>query len=225
MSQDSAVVVYFLPSHSLFVGPYTLHLTPFGTILDAPAAGVTQGEEGRKASGYRCLSRFLSRDIVCTTCFPPAWTRARVVVGQNTSAEGVYALGDVTGRVELTPMAIAAGRRLSDRLFAGMKDAKVSGPALERAPLWLVGRRRCCCRLFPVGCRSCFTLNRLLSGDVVTGHCFSQLFSNQIRQWMVYAFIRKTLLLSLSALRVTVSCILLVFVNPSPQSLMFFFTG
>ncbi|CAM9116425.1 unnamed protein product [Ectocarpus sp. 12 AP-2014] len=43
---------------------------------------------------------------------------------QNTSAEGVYALGDVTGRVELTPMAIAAGRRLSDRLFAGMKDAK-----------------------------------------------------------------------------------------------------
>ncbi|CBN74340.1 Glutathione reductase [Ectocarpus siliculosus] len=43
---------------------------------------------------------------------------------QNTSAEGVYALGDVTGRVELTPMAIAAGRTLSDRLFAGMKDAK-----------------------------------------------------------------------------------------------------
>lgn len=40
--------------------------------------------------------------------------------------EGVYALGDVTGRVELTPMAIAAGRRLSDRLFGGMKDAKVS---------------------------------------------------------------------------------------------------
>jgi hypothetical protein len=28
--------------------------------------------------------------------------------------------------VELTPMAIAAGRRLSDRLFGGMKDAKVS---------------------------------------------------------------------------------------------------
>ncbi|CAM9581788.1 unnamed protein product [Scytosiphon promiscuus] len=43
---------------------------------------------------------------------------------QNTSAEGVYALGDVTGRIELTPMAIAAGRRLSDRLFAGMPEAK-----------------------------------------------------------------------------------------------------
>ena len=40
---------------------------------------------------------------------------------QNTSAEGVYALGDVCGNVELTPMAIAAGRRLADRLFANVK--------------------------------------------------------------------------------------------------------
>jgi pyruvate/2-oxoglutarate dehydrogenase complex dihydrolipoamide dehydrogenase (E3) component len=34
---------------------------------------------------------------------------------QNTTAKGVYALGDVCGKVELTPMAIAAGRRLADR--------------------------------------------------------------------------------------------------------------
>jgi glutathione reductase (NADPH) len=34
---------------------------------------------------------------------------------QNTGAAQVYALGDVCGRVELTPMAIAAGRRLADR--------------------------------------------------------------------------------------------------------------
>lgn len=34
---------------------------------------------------------------------------------QNTNIEGIYALGDVCGNVELTPMAIAAGRRLSDR--------------------------------------------------------------------------------------------------------------
>ena len=38
---------------------------------------------------------------------------------QNTSAAGVYAIGDVTGRAPLTPVAIAAGRRLSDRLFGG----------------------------------------------------------------------------------------------------------
>lgn len=43
---------------------------------------------------------------------------------QNTKAEGIYALGDVCGKVELTPMAIAAGRRLSDRLFGGVEGAK-----------------------------------------------------------------------------------------------------
>ena len=43
---------------------------------------------------------------------------------QNTSIEGVYALGDVGGKVELTPMAIAAGRRLADRLFGGYPHAK-----------------------------------------------------------------------------------------------------
>ena len=41
---------------------------------------------------------------------------------QATSAEGIYAVGDVTGRAQLTPVAIAAGRRLSDRLFGGQPD-------------------------------------------------------------------------------------------------------
>ena len=41
---------------------------------------------------------------------------------QQTNIEGVYALGDATGRAALTPVAIAAGRRLSDRLFNGMSD-------------------------------------------------------------------------------------------------------
>ena len=45
---------------------------------------------------------------------------------QNTSVDNIFALGDVCGKVELTPMAIAAGRRLSDRLFGGLPQAKVS---------------------------------------------------------------------------------------------------
>jgi glutathione reductase (NADPH) len=45
---------------------------------------------------------------------------------QNTSIDGVHALGDVIGKSELTPVAIAAGRRLADRLFGGMKDARIS---------------------------------------------------------------------------------------------------
>jgi glutathione reductase (NADPH) len=41
---------------------------------------------------------------------------------QVTTSPGVYAVGDVTGRAQLTPVAIAAGRRLSDRLFGGQAD-------------------------------------------------------------------------------------------------------
>jgi glutathione reductase (NADPH) len=36
---------------------------------------------------------------------------------QNTNVPGVYAVGDATGRAQLTPVAIAAARRLGDRLF------------------------------------------------------------------------------------------------------------
>ncbi|MCX5591459.1 glutathione-disulfide reductase [Alcaligenes endophyticus] len=41
---------------------------------------------------------------------------------QNTNIPGIYAVGDVTGRIELTPVAIAAGRRLSERLFNNKPD-------------------------------------------------------------------------------------------------------
>jgi glutathione reductase (NADPH) len=44
---------------------------------------------------------------------------------QNTDVEGIYAIGDVTGRAALTPVAIAAGRRLSDRLFNGRTDRRL----------------------------------------------------------------------------------------------------
>lgn len=44
---------------------------------------------------------------------------------QNTNVPNIYSLGDVSGKLELTPVAIAAGRRLSDRLFGGEKDAKL----------------------------------------------------------------------------------------------------
>lgn len=41
---------------------------------------------------------------------------------QNTGVAGIYAVGDNTGRVELTPVAVAAGRRLSERLFNNKAD-------------------------------------------------------------------------------------------------------
>jgi glutathione reductase (NADPH) len=56
-------------------------------------------------------------------------TRANGIVPtdayQNTNVPGIYAIGDITGRSPLTPVAIAAGRRLAARLFDGQPQSRV----------------------------------------------------------------------------------------------------
>ena len=42
---------------------------------------------------------------------------------QNTSVQGIYAVGDNTGATALTPVAIKAGRQLAERLFNDMPNA------------------------------------------------------------------------------------------------------
>jgi glutathione reductase (NADPH) len=49
----------------------------------------------------------------------------RIDAWQNTSAAGIYAVGDATPQAALTPVAIAAARRLMDRLFGGQPDARL----------------------------------------------------------------------------------------------------
>jgi len=44
---------------------------------------------------------------------------------QESSCSTLHAVGDVTGKATLTPVAIAAGRRLVDRLFGGQAEAKL----------------------------------------------------------------------------------------------------
>ena len=44
---------------------------------------------------------------------------------QNTAVNGVYAIGDVTNQITLTPVAIRAGRILSERLFNGRQGLKM----------------------------------------------------------------------------------------------------
>lgn len=45
---------------------------------------------------------------------------------QNTNVEGIYAVGDnMAGGIELTPVAVAAGRRLSERLFNQKPNEKL----------------------------------------------------------------------------------------------------
>ncbi|RDS84794.1 glutathione-disulfide reductase [Dyella monticola] len=63
---------------------------------------------------------------------------------QNTNVPGVYAVGDVTDRKALTPVAVAAGRALAERLIGGMADAKFDDSAIpsvvfSEPPLGAVG--------------------------------------------------------------------------------------
>ncbi len=63
---------------------------------------------------------------------------------QNTNVESVFSLGDVTGREPLTPVAIAAGRRLGDRLYNNQKDRHldyklISTVVFSHPPIGTVG--------------------------------------------------------------------------------------
>lgn len=63
---------------------------------------------------------------------------------QNTTAEGIYAIGDVTEAPALTPVAIAAGRKLADRLFGQQPDAHlnyefISSIVFSHPPVGTVG--------------------------------------------------------------------------------------
>ncbi|HEY3730558.1 MAG TPA: glutathione-disulfide reductase [Steroidobacteraceae bacterium] len=63
---------------------------------------------------------------------------------QATNVPHLYAIGDVTPRVQLTPVAIAAGRRLSDRLFGGQQGRKldydnIPSVVFSHPPIGMVG--------------------------------------------------------------------------------------
>jgi glutathione reductase (NADPH) len=70
--------------------------------------------------------------------------KGHVVVNeyQDTSVSGVYAIGDACGKAELTPVAIAAGRKLGDRLFGPpeLKDSKLD---YDRIPTVVFSHPEC----------------------------------------------------------------------------------
>ncbi len=55
-------------------------------------------------------------------------SRGMIIVDdeEKTNVDGIYAIGDIIGKAPLTPVAIAAGRRLGDRLYGGKPDRKMS---------------------------------------------------------------------------------------------------
>jgi glutathione reductase (NADPH) len=89
-------------------------------------------EDGREFAGFDCLLWAVGRDPNVSGL---DLRQAGVAVDdcdfvvtdgfQNTNVPGVYAIGDVTGRAALTPVAIAAGRRLSDRLFGNKPERRL----------------------------------------------------------------------------------------------------
>ena len=88
--------------------------------------------DGREFSGFDCLLWAIGRsanlsglDLNVTGVALDARNFVITDGFQNTNVSGVYAIGDVTGRAALTPVAIAAGRRLSDRLFGGKHERRL----------------------------------------------------------------------------------------------------
>jgi glutathione reductase (NADPH) len=102
------------------VVPASVHTTEDGLIFTA--------EDGRKVGSVDALIWAVGRSPNTATLDAD---KAGVVMDksgfvptddlQQTNVEHIFALGDVTGRAALTPVAIAAGRRLADRLYGGME--------------------------------------------------------------------------------------------------------
>ncbi len=88
--------------------------------------------DGREFGGFDCVLWAIGRAPNVENLMLAAAGVASDVNGfvltdgfQDTNVAGVHAIGDVTGRAPLTPVAIAAGRRLSDRLFGGKQGRRL----------------------------------------------------------------------------------------------------
>lgn len=101
--------------------------------LRRTAQGVAvTGADGRELEGFdtviwavgrRAATHGLALDAAGITVQPSGVIPVDEL--DRTGVPGVYAIGDVTGRVPLTPVAVAAGRRLASRLFGDCVDCRM----------------------------------------------------------------------------------------------------
>lgn len=107
--------------------------------------------EGRASDGFDALIFATGRDpnssdlgLETAGVAIDACGYIHVDAWQDTNIAGVHAVGDVTDRVALTPVAIAAARRLMDRVFCGKAEARldydnVATVLFAHPPLGMVG--------------------------------------------------------------------------------------
>ena len=124
----------------------------------AQVAGIEKGDRGLRIAlddgqvlGSECLIWATGRqpntaDLGLAEAGIGVDDRGQIIVDawQDTTRAGVHAVGDVCGHVPLTPVAIAAGRRLSDRLFGGMAErrldyANIPSVVFSHPPIGTVG--------------------------------------------------------------------------------------
>lgn len=104
------------------------HATPKAVVKNSDGSLTLELEDGRSET-VDCLIWAIGREPANDT-FNLETTgvktndKGHIIVDkfQNTNVSGIYAVGDNTGAVELTPVAVAAGRRLSERLFNNKPD-------------------------------------------------------------------------------------------------------
>jgi glutathione reductase (NADPH) len=120
------------------------HATPQELHQGAGGALELLVSDGRRLGPFDCLVWAIGRvPLVANLGLAHAGIECdtsgfiRTDLYQVTSVPGVYAVGDVTGRAQLTPVAVAAGRRLADRLFGGQADRHLD---YETVPTVIFGR-------------------------------------------------------------------------------------
>lgn len=93
--------------------------------LDKEAEGIrATGESGEVLDGFDAVVFAVGRspatdDLGLDKAGVSVDARGYIPVDkyQQTNVPGIFAIGDVTGQAELTPVAIAAGRRMADRIY------------------------------------------------------------------------------------------------------------
>ena len=105
---------------------------PAALARDADGALQLELADGRRPGAFDCVVWAVGRIAAVAGLGLEPLHVARDAAGfvhtdafQATNVPGLYAIGDVTGRAQLTPVAIAAGRRLSDRLFGGQAERRL----------------------------------------------------------------------------------------------------